>query len=39
MSRGVFFYTEALQGYDMGPHHPMKPIRLRKTYTELAVRA
>jgi acetoin utilization protein AcuC len=32
MNRGLFFYTDAFQAYDMGPHHPMKPIRLRKTF-------
>jgi acetoin utilization protein AcuC len=32
MSRGLFFYTDAFQGYDMGPQHPMRPIRLRKTF-------
>ncbi len=32
MNRGVFLYSDAFQGYDMGPGHPMKPIRLRKTY-------
>jgi acetoin utilization protein AcuC len=32
MSRGLFYYSSALQGYDMGPRHPMQPIRLRKTF-------
>lgn len=32
MSRGVFFYTDAFQGYDMGPHHPLKPVRLERTF-------
>jgi acetoin utilization protein AcuC len=31
----LFFYTEAFQGYDMGPQHPLKPVRLRNTYTLL----
>src|SRR5690242_860909 len=32
MASGIFFYSDAFQEYDMGPSHPMKPIRLRKTY-------
>jgi acetoin utilization protein AcuC len=32
MSRPLFFYTDALLGYDMGPEHPLKPKRLRMTY-------
>ena len=32
MSRPLFFYTDALLGYDMGPQHPLKPKRLRMTY-------
>jgi acetoin utilization protein AcuC len=31
MSRPLFFYTEALLNYDMGPQHPLRPIRLRMT--------
>jgi acetoin utilization protein AcuC len=26
-----FFYSNALLGYNMGPNHPMKPIRLKMT--------
>ena len=32
MSRPLFFYSDALLGYDMGPNHPLKPRRLRMTY-------
>lgn len=32
MANGVFLYTDQFQGYDMGPQHPLKPIRLRRTY-------
>jgi acetoin utilization protein AcuC len=32
MSKAVFVYTDAFQGYNMGEGHPMKPIRLRRTY-------
>ncbi len=32
MSRPLFFYSDALLGYDMGPQHPLKPERLRMTY-------
>ena len=32
MSRPLFFYSDALLGYDMGPQHPLKPQRLRMTY-------
>ncbi len=32
MSEAVFFYTEGFQGYDMGPEHPLQPIRLRRTF-------
>lgn len=31
MSRPYFFYSDALMGYDMGPQHPLRPIRLRRT--------
>lgn len=31
-ARPIFFYTDAFQGYDMGSEHPLKPLRLRKTY-------
>ena len=30
MKRGIFFYDEALLGYDLGPQHPLKPIRLQR---------
>jgi len=32
MSRPLFFYSDALLHYDMGPQHPMQPRRLRMTY-------
>lgn len=31
MPRPLFFYSDALMAYDMGPQHPLKPIRLRMT--------
>src|SRR5687767_8573025 len=31
MSKGIFFYDEALLEYDLGPQHPLKPIRLQRT--------
>lgn len=36
MSEGLFIYSDAFEGYDMGPEHPMKPIRLRNTRDLLA---
>jgi acetoin utilization protein AcuC len=35
MSKGLFLYTDAFQHYDMGGGHPMKPIRLRRTFEML----
>lgn len=32
MSEGIFFYTDGFQAYDLGPHHPLKPTRLKRTY-------
>jgi acetoin utilization protein AcuC len=32
VSKGVYFFSEELLGYDMGPQHPLKPIRLRRTH-------
>jgi acetoin utilization protein AcuC len=32
MSRPLFFYSDAMLGYDMGPEHPLRPQRLRLTY-------
>jgi acetoin utilization protein AcuC len=32
MSKGVFFYTNEFQGYNMGDGHPLKPIRLQRTH-------
>lgn len=32
MSKGLFLYTDAFQGYNMGPSHPMQPIRLLRTH-------
>lgn len=32
MTRPLFFYTDALLGYNMGPQHPLRPVRLRMTY-------
>jgi len=32
MNQGVFFYTDDFQKYNLGPHHPLQPIRLRCTY-------
>lgn len=32
MSRPLFFYSDDLLHYDMGPQHPMRPERLRRTY-------
>ncbi len=26
-----FYYSDAMMGYNMGPHHPMRPIRLKRT--------
>ncbi len=34
MSKGSYIYSDELMGYDMGPSHPMQPIRLKRT-TEL----
>lgn len=31
MADGIFFYSDALEGYNMGPQHPMQPIRMRRT--------
>lgn len=31
MGRPLFFYSDALMDYAMGPQHPLKPIRLRMT--------
>src|ERR1051326_6419548 len=31
MSRPLYFYSEALMDYDMGPQHPLRPVRLRMT--------
>lgn len=31
MTGAPFFYSEQLLGYNMGVHHPMKPIRLKLT--------
>ncbi|MBW3624350.1 MAG: acetoin utilization protein AcuC [Armatimonadetes bacterium] len=28
----VFYYTPRYLGYNLGPHHPLKPIRYRRTY-------
>jgi acetoin utilization protein AcuC len=28
----IFYYSEQFQHYDMGPQHPLQPIRLRRTY-------
>jgi len=36
MARALFFYSDALLHYDMGPQHPLKPQRLRMTYDLLA---
>lgn len=36
MSKGVYFYSEEFQHYDMGPSHPLKPIRLKRTHDLLA---
>lgn len=35
MNQGVFFYTEEFQRYDLGEHHPLKPVRLRRTHALL----
>lgn len=32
MPQPVFFYSDEFLGYDMGPHHPMRPARLRIAY-------
>jgi acetoin utilization protein AcuC len=32
MPQPLFFYTDALMRYDMGPQHPLRPRRLRMTY-------
>lgn len=32
MSIPLFFYSDALLGYDMGPQHPLRPRRLRMTF-------
>jgi acetoin utilization protein AcuC len=32
VSKGLFVYSDALRGYDMGPSHPMQPIRLARTH-------
>lgn len=36
MTRPLFFYSDDLLHYDMGPQHPLKPQRLRRTYDLLA---
>src|SRR5579871_2811574 len=35
MSRPLYFYSQALLGYNMGPQHPMRPERLRMTHALL----
>jgi acetoin utilization protein AcuC len=32
MSDGIFYYSDEFLSYDMGPQHPMKPARLKRTY-------
>jgi acetoin utilization protein AcuC len=36
MTRGVYFYSDEFQGYDMGPSHPLRPVRLKRTHELLA---
>ena len=36
MSLPLFFYSDALLGYNMGPKHPMRPERLRMTHDLMA---
>ncbi|HSV73292.1 MAG TPA: acetoin utilization protein AcuC [Chthonomonadales bacterium] len=31
MNRPVFLYSDSFQMYDMGPHHPLRPVRLKRT--------
>src|SRR5258706_15115313 len=31
-SNTIFYYSEQFQHYDMGPQHPLQPIRLHRTY-------
>src|SRR5215813_6771329 len=31
MSRPLYFFSDALMKYDMGPQHPLRPLRLRMT--------
>ncbi len=33
----VYFYSEAFQRYDMGPQHPLRPIRLARTHELLGL--
>jgi len=32
MKRAVFVYSDELASYDLGPDHPLKPVRLRMTH-------
>src|SRR5262249_32614024 len=32
VSKPLFFYSDDMMQYDMGPQHPMQPRRLRMTY-------
>jgi acetoin utilization protein AcuC len=32
VSKPLFFYSDDMMQYDMGPQHPMQPLRLRMTY-------
>ncbi len=32
MTRPCFFYTDALLRYNLGPQHPLRPVRLSMTY-------
>src|ERR1051326_5141957 len=33
----IFYYSDQFQRYDMGPQHPLQPIRLRRTYELLSL--
>ena len=32
MTRPPFFYSDALMRYDMGPQHPLRPLRHKMTH-------
>src|SRR2546423_12152720 len=35
--RGVYFYSELFQGYDMGPQPPLRPVRIARAHELLGL--